>query len=180
MTPKKDHEIDAMMAFINEMTRIHNIDVNDVLDVGCGLGYLSLELSKGGYNVVGVEGDPERAKKAAMHARFQCVTRKVYDCNDLEIMKERCISVSLRIFYFERTNLRCMWEFVVKHDPTLPVLRIMSDSSSTLDAAIINFIQVFREYIFLIFRRVPSISILQRERCQDRSDHFVISRSNRP
>lgn len=97
MTPKKDHEVDAMIAFINEMTRIHNIDVNNVLDVGCGLGYLSLELSKGGYNVIGVEGDPDRAEKAGMHARFQCITRKVYDCNDLDIMKEGCISVSLRI-----------------------------------------------------------------------------------
>jgi hypothetical protein len=99
MTPKKDHEVDAMVTFIDEVTGIHSINVNNVLDVGSGLGYLSLELSKDGYNVVGVEADPERAKKAAVQVGFPCIARKVKSYYDLDIIKEACISVSLRMTY---------------------------------------------------------------------------------
>ena len=100
MTPKKDHEVDAMVAFVAKMTKAHGIRTKNVLDVGSGLGYLSLELSKAGYNVVGVEGDPERAKKAAATTDMECVNRMINNHSDLEIIREPCIALSLRISLF--------------------------------------------------------------------------------
>ena len=100
MTPKKDHEVDAMVAFVAEMIMAHNVSTRSVLDVGSGLGYLSLELSRAGYNVTGVEGDPERAKKAAATADTKCVNKIVNNHSDLEIIREPCIALSLRMSLF--------------------------------------------------------------------------------
>ena len=97
LTPKKDHEVDAMVAFVAEMTKAQDISAKSVLDVGSGLGYLSWELSTAGYHVVGVEGDPERAQKAAARTELPCIARMINDHNDLKIITEPCITLSLRM-----------------------------------------------------------------------------------
>ena len=97
-TPKKEHEVDAMMAFVAEMMSVHKVTSRNVLDVGSGLGYLSAELSKAGFHVVGVEGDPERATKAIPHTQVESVCKMVTNYKDLDIVKDCCVSLSLRIF----------------------------------------------------------------------------------
>lgn len=99
--PKKDYELDVMSAFIEEMRSVHDIQTKNIVDVGSGLGYLSLELSKGGYNVIGVEGDAEMAKKAAAQNKVQCITKKINDYTDLDIIQEPCITLCLRMSFVD-------------------------------------------------------------------------------
>lgn len=96
LTPKKIHEVDAMMAFIEETTKAHKITTKNVLDVGSGLGYLSSELSSSGFRVVCVEADPKRAEKAAQRTGLPCIAKRVELSSDLDIWGRPHISVSLR------------------------------------------------------------------------------------
>jgi hypothetical protein len=122
MSPKKSHEVDTMVAFLEEMTKEHVITAKSVLDVGSGLGYLSSELAKSGYNVVGVEGDAGRAKKAAERTCFHSVHRMVVNHTDLDIVKDPCVSLSLRISPCNHADDRRMRRSIFEHDPALLVI----------------------------------------------------------
>jgi len=45
-TPQKSHEVQAFVEFVREAKKSFNVDVERVVDVGAGLGYLSQELAK--------------------------------------------------------------------------------------------------------------------------------------
>ena len=96
MSLKKDHEVDAMVNFLSELISTQNIKAKSVVDVGSGLGYLSTELAKLGFSVIGIEGDADRAKKATPHCQFKSVNKVVTDPEDLGVTSESLISVSLR------------------------------------------------------------------------------------
>lgn len=98
MCQKKDHEVDVMLHFISEFRQSRKISTKSVLDVGSGLGYLSGELAKAGYSVIGVEGDPAIAEKASQEqSGFATVNKMVLAPEDLNVTSEPSISVSLRI-----------------------------------------------------------------------------------
>ena len=96
-TPQKSHEVHAFVEFVREMTKSFNVDVERVVDVGAGLGYLSQELAKTGFQVVAIEGDPGRAAKAAHQANVQCIAKMVNGPDDLDIAPDPCLVVSLRM-----------------------------------------------------------------------------------
>jgi hypothetical protein len=109
MSPKKSHEVDAMIAFLEDVKNKCETGAKNVLDVGSGLGYLSSELAKAGYDVVGVEGDQERARKAAENSSFKSIHKMIAGPTDLDIIKHPCTSLSLRIASGCVTNNRCLW-----------------------------------------------------------------------
>jgi 2-polyprenyl-3-methyl-5-hydroxy-6-metoxy-1,4-benzoquinol methylase len=98
-----------MMALLSKMKKSLGIQTSDILDVGCGLGYFSSEVSQSGYSVVAVEGDSERAGKAKERG-LDCLTRMVNTAADLDILDRSYICVSLR--NQKNSTLidgRCMW-----------------------------------------------------------------------
>jgi len=96
-TPQKSHEVDAFVEFVREMTKSLNVNVRHVVDVGAGLGYLSQELAKIGFQVDAIEGDPERAAKAADQANVRFIAKMVNGPDDLDVTPGPCLVVSLRI-----------------------------------------------------------------------------------
>lgn len=122
MSPKKDHEVEAMLAFLNNFPNIQALAARTIIDVGSGLGYLSLELAKSGYEVIGVEGDPKRAEKASQQSHFKSLNKMVATAADLDIASESLISVSLRISYCRFSDLRCLWRSLAQHDKSLSML----------------------------------------------------------
>lgn len=123
MSPKKCHEVDAMVAFVSEITKARKVTSSNVLDVGSGLGYLCTALSNAGYQVSGVEGDSDRAAKAAEQTSFRSIHKRVETYTDLDILIEPCISLSLRIAPFIVADVRCMWRAIIEHDQSFYVLR---------------------------------------------------------
>lgn len=59
---KKEHEIVNFACLIEEKCSM--VGVGDVLDVGCGLGYLGEELTRRGLTVLGIEGHQGHARRA--------------------------------------------------------------------------------------------------------------------
>jgi hypothetical protein len=116
MSPKKCHEVDAMVDFVAEITKARNVTATNVLDVGSGLGYLCTALSNAGYQVSGVEGNEARAIKAAEQTTFRSIHKRVETYADLDILMEPCISLSLRIAASNVANVRCLWRSFVEHD----------------------------------------------------------------
>jgi Methyltransferase domain len=98
-SPKKEHEVDAMLDFVAKTTCAQNLCVKNVVDVGSGLGYLSAELATVGYRVVAVDGDPDRPVKAIQHAQVEHVCKTITNHTDLDIVEGDCISLSLRMLY---------------------------------------------------------------------------------
>jgi hypothetical protein len=98
-SPKKEHEVEAMLDFVAETTCLHKLSIKNVLDVGSGLGYLSAELATAGYRVVAVDGDPDRPIKAIQHPQVEYVCKTITNHTDLDIVEGDCISLSLRTLY---------------------------------------------------------------------------------
>lgn len=64
ISPKKCHEIEQLSCQIYDICKT-NIDI--IIDMGCGLGYLSQVLNeKYHYKVLGIEADPQRVKTAQL------------------------------------------------------------------------------------------------------------------
>ena len=122
MSPKKDHEVEAMLAFLDKFPNIQQLAVRRVIDVGSGLGYLSLELAKSGYEVMGIEGDSKRAEKASQQSQFKSLNKMIATAADLDVTSEPLISVSLRISYCRFSDLRCLWRSLAQHDKPLSML----------------------------------------------------------
>ena len=122
MSAKKTHEVDTMVTFIAEITQAHNITAKSVLDVGSGLGYLSTALSSAGYHVSGVEGNRDRAERAAEQKTFQSIHKMVETYEDLDIIEDPCISLSLRTSVRYFTETRCLWRVVIQHDQAFLIL----------------------------------------------------------
>ena len=59
---KKEHEIVNFAAFIDKTCDLRG--VTNVVDIGSGLGYLGEELSRKGYNLIGIEGSESHTKRA--------------------------------------------------------------------------------------------------------------------
>lgn len=123
MSSKKCHEVDTMVAFVAEITQARNITAKSVLDVGSGLGYLSTALSSAGYQVLAVEGDKERSAKAAEQNTFRSIHKMVENYEDLDIVEDPCISLSLRTPFRYFTDIRCLWRVIIQHDQALLILR---------------------------------------------------------
>jgi Tellurite resistance protein TehB len=123
MSPKKDHEVDAMITFLDKITSTESVVTKNVLDVGSGLGYLSLELSRAGYAVTGIKGDPERVVKTSETTNVECLHKMVTSFQDLNVLQDPLISLSIRISRFYCSNVRCLRRFIFEYDSTLPQLR---------------------------------------------------------
>jgi hypothetical protein len=95
LTAQKSHEIDAVIGFLKELTKRFNIEAKRVVDVGAGLGYLSQELEEIGYQVVAIEGNPERAAEVAEKANIECIARMVNRPCDLDVTADPCLAVGL-------------------------------------------------------------------------------------
>ncbi|PSN34212.1 hypothetical protein C0J52_13137 [Blattella germanica] len=71
LTPKKQHEISSLAAFVNSECSVQ--EITNVLDVGSGL-LLSYEY---GFSIIGLESQPERVKTAHTRQTLLCHTSTV-------------------------------------------------------------------------------------------------------
>ena len=123
-TPKKSYEVDVLVKFVKETTEQCNIKADRVVDVGAGLGYLSQELAKSGFQVTAIEGDPERAEKVADGADIECIAKIVNGPDDLDVTPDPCIAVSLRMPPPKIIiDSRCLWRPFFTHNPLLSSAR---------------------------------------------------------
>lgn len=119
-SPKKAYEVDVFIKYINETSEKFDIETKRVVDVGAGLGYLSQELVKAGFQVTAIEGDPERAAKTAESAGIECIAKMVNSPDDLDITPDPCLAVSLRMTPRKvMSHLRCMRRTFRTHDTLL-------------------------------------------------------------
>jgi len=107
--PKKNHELDALILYLEQVTELHQITTKKVIDVGAGVGHLSWELAKEGYIVVAIEGDGRSSKRCAeitaKKPEIQCLTNYIHDETDLNVTNDPLISVSIRASSFFQINL---------------------------------------------------------------------------
>jgi len=98
--PKKNHELDILIAYLESVTTLHSITTKKVLEVGAGVGHLASELVKEGYSVIAIDGDEKLCRKCAEKnagmPQLQCITKYVNHESDLNVISEPCISVCLR------------------------------------------------------------------------------------
>lgn len=92
----QDIDYEAWAKYIVELTQQHDAPGNNILDLGCGTGKISVLLAQKGFNIIGVDNSVEMLTEAEQKFRNSNITPKLYkqDIRNLNIKEKVDIVIS--------------------------------------------------------------------------------------